>query len=272
VSSLLALALVAAAPSPKIAVLDLESQGVPQTLVGTLSLLVPSEVRQANPGAEIITTAEIRTLIGFERQKQLVGCKEDSSCIAELGGALGASELVSGSLGKVGNTYVLQLQRVDVRRARALGSVVDTVRGEDEALIQAVRAGIRRLFADVMAAAAADAVKARATGRSRWPGYTLTIGGGVLLLGGLVLTGIAAQQYGDLSNARKSNTAADYATYYAAHAPTLRGVNVSADVLTVAGVVGTAAGLAWTFGPFWGPSTSATVSVAPGSVALAGTF
>jgi hypothetical protein len=272
VSSLLALALVAAAPSSKIAVLDLESQGVPQTLVGTLSLLVPSEVRQANPGVPVITTSEIRALIGFERQKQLVGCKDDSSCIAELGGALGASELVSGSLGKVGGTYVLQLQRVDVARSKALASVVDTVKGEDEALIQAVRAGIRRLYADVVAAGAAESVKARSAAKSRWPGYTLTLGGGALLLTGLVLTGIAAQQYGDMSNARSTSSAADYATYYTAHAPTLKGINFTADLLTVVGVVGTAAGLAWTFGPFWGSSSSAALTVGPGGAALVGTW
>ena len=46
------------------------------------------------PGAEVVSGAEIRSLIGFERQKQLLGCKEDSSCIAEMGGALGASGFV----------------------------------------------------------------------------------------------------------------------------------------------------------------------------------
>ena len=120
-------ALVAATPAPKIAVLDLESTGVPDTLVKTLSLVVPNAVRDANPHAEILSSGEIRSLIGFERQKQLLGCTEGSSCMAEIGDALGAQELISGSLGKVGSTYVLQLRRVDVARAKALASSVETI-------------------------------------------------------------------------------------------------------------------------------------------------
>lgn len=60
---------------------------------------------------EIVSAGDLVTLIGVERQRQLLGCgDESSSCMAELTAALGAPWVVAGSLSRVG-----ALLRVDVK-------------------------------------------------------------------------------------------------------------------------------------------------------------
>ena len=59
----------------------------------------------------VITSSEIQQLLGFERQKQLLGCAESSSsCQAELANALGVDGLVTGSIGRIGKTLQINLK------------------------------------------------------------------------------------------------------------------------------------------------------------------
>jgi hypothetical protein len=278
VNALIALAILTAASPKKIAVLDLEAAGVPEPLVATLSLLLPNAIREANAGVEVISGAEIRSLIGFERQKVLLGCKENSNCIAEVGGALGAGELVSGSLGKVGKTYMLQLRRLDVAQGRTIASTLDTVDTGEDALLQAVRSGVKKLFAGnppILAPSTSQAATATATTslgtmteRRRWPGYLLAIGGGVLLVSGLVSTGIAADRYNTL---KSQQGAPNYPSVWNAQAPLIRAADVWADWTIVGGTLIGATGVVWILRS---PSQAATVSlsVAPNQVSLAGRF
>jgi hypothetical protein len=76
--------------------------------------------------------------------------------MAELGGALGADEIVAGRLGRLGETFVLELRRVEVAQARSLGSATRTVRRAD-ALASAVVALVAQLFAPPSSPAATGA-------------------------------------------------------------------------------------------------------------------
>lgn len=62
-------------------------------------------------GLRVITSSEIERLLGFERQRQLLGCTDNSaSCQAELANALGVDGLVTGSIGKLGKTTQINLK------------------------------------------------------------------------------------------------------------------------------------------------------------------
>jgi hypothetical protein len=141
-------ALVAAAPtaSKKIAVFDLEATGAPAALAAAASLVVPTEVRARNPGAHVISSADLHAMLGLEREKRMLGCEESASCMAEVGGAMGVDELVAGRLGMVGRTWVLELHRTDVPRAQVVSSAVRTVRGEEDALVGALRDAVGELY------------------------------------------------------------------------------------------------------------------------------
>lgn len=71
---------------------------------------------------KVITQQDISAAISMERQKQLLGttCTEDSACLAELSGALGARYLVTGRLDRFGSKYVLTASLFDSQRATVL--------------------------------------------------------------------------------------------------------------------------------------------------------
>ena len=45
-------------------------------------------------------------------------CTSDTSCLVEIGGALGVDYLVSGSVGKLGDAFVIILKLMDVHEAK----------------------------------------------------------------------------------------------------------------------------------------------------------
>lgn len=68
--------------------------------------------RLAESGAVRVTTRrDVTTALGVERQRQLLGCAEESStCLAELAGALGAEGLITGEVSQVGRVLQLNIK------------------------------------------------------------------------------------------------------------------------------------------------------------------
>ncbi len=65
-------------------------------------------------GVKVTTKNDMAQVLGVERQKQLMGCTSDSSsCLAELAGALGVAQLLSGSVAKTESGYVSTLKVID---------------------------------------------------------------------------------------------------------------------------------------------------------------
>lgn len=63
--------------------------------------------------------SDLKDMLDVEQQRQLLGC-EDSRCLSELAGALGAARLVSGLVGRLGELYVVSLKLVDLSSAQVL--------------------------------------------------------------------------------------------------------------------------------------------------------
>ncbi len=118
----------------------------PELAAALTSALVP-KIRQNATDYSVLGSDEIRTLLTMERQKQQLGCSQ-VSCLAEIGGALGAAQMVSGTLGKFGTTQLLQVKLVDVRKARVIREASERIQGTDDArLLNAVAHVARVLFA-----------------------------------------------------------------------------------------------------------------------------
>src|SRR4051812_17891778 len=99
------------------AVLELAPAGeVDAAIARALTEAITTELA-ARGYFEPISSVEIQTLIGVDRQKQLLGCSE-GSCLTEMAGALGAPYLMSGSLAKVGDIFQLNIQVIDSERSR----------------------------------------------------------------------------------------------------------------------------------------------------------
>lgn len=73
-------------------------------------------------GVQVSTARQIAALLGVEKQKQLLGCSEDSSsCMTELASALGADGVLLGDLGRLGDRF-----QVNVKVLKNSGAVVAT--------------------------------------------------------------------------------------------------------------------------------------------------
>ncbi len=123
-------------------------------------------MRRLRPASRVFSSEDVRALLTHQKDRLVLGCGADAACMAELGGALGADEIVAGRLGRLGETFVVELRRVEVAQARSLGSATRTVR-RPEAIASAVVALVGELFgAPGATAAVAGAGGAAAAGQA----------------------------------------------------------------------------------------------------------
>lgn len=129
---------------PRLAVLDLVANGASKELAAAAGTAAASELDRIG-AFQVITSEAIRSMLAFEKQRQMLGCT-DAGCMVELGGALGADWLVSGKVtrlaaaGGVPETFSLDLTLTSVRRGQRDGAVIETARSEAELLSRAGRA------------------------------------------------------------------------------------------------------------------------------------
>lgn len=127
-----------------LAVMDLKAEGLADELAGNLTQILSVEIKRIE-GTSVISRDDVAAMLQLEESKAFLGC-DDTSCMAEIGGALGVDKLVVGSAGKLANSYVITLRLIDVRNAKVDSRVTETFRGEEDQLIRAVRHAGRRLF------------------------------------------------------------------------------------------------------------------------------
>jgi hypothetical protein len=92
----------------------------------------------ASDAVSVVTSKKINALLGLERQRQLVGCG-DSSCFLELANALGADAIVTGSIGRVGGLYQININIISSRDGATL-SARSVQASSDEAVLQTLAA------------------------------------------------------------------------------------------------------------------------------------
>lgn len=108
---LLTALLVAATPTSKPFALAMPGLNSVQLAEGEGELRAESLSQAlAAHGVKVFSARDLRTLLGLERQKQLLGCAEDNQCMMELTAALGVDGVLVGDLGHFGEEYVLNLK------------------------------------------------------------------------------------------------------------------------------------------------------------------
>ncbi len=138
---------VAAAAAPKIAVLDVRmGPGVDPAMGPYLTQMIASEVAQRTGTAPVVS-ADIAAMLGFERKKQMLGCSEDdSSCLAEISGALGVQRVVATSVAASGQRYLVTMSLLDAQKARSLARDFESSPRDDDDLVKALRWSAYRIF------------------------------------------------------------------------------------------------------------------------------
>lgn len=197
--TLFALVVLAADPAPlQVAAPGLTAAQVSPEMVSVLTDQLTTQL--SLNGLRVVSAAEIATLLGVERQKQLLGCS-DSGCAVELGQALGAEGVLVGSLGRFGENYQLNVKILSAKDASTLalfsgdapreGELPKLVARAAQALAaQALKATSRP--APVAQAPTGPAVKQPANWKTRptatrWAGTWTMVGGGAVLVAGIAL-------------------------------------------------------------------------------------
>jgi hypothetical protein len=127
------------------AVFDLAPSGVPKEVADNLAQILSVEIKRIE-GASVISRDDMTAMLRLEQDKAFLGCSDDTSCIAEIGGALGVDKLVVGHVGKIKGSYVISLRLIDPREARVDSRITESFRGDEDQLLRAVRHAGRELL------------------------------------------------------------------------------------------------------------------------------
>ena len=133
---------------PRLFVLSLRAeQGVSDSSVRLLNEILLSAVQETGR-FDAYGESDIVAMVEAEEAKQLAGC-DDVMCLAEIGGALGADLSVLGSVGALGDAYVVSLKVIDSRKATVVGRWSSSVQGDPAVLIESVRRGWASIMAQM---------------------------------------------------------------------------------------------------------------------------
>jgi len=208
-------------------------------------------------GLAVTTAADISTLLGNERQRQLLGCAEAASCMAELANALGCDATLTVSLAKLGKGFRGVAKLMSSRDGTVLSSVRLDANGEAELSDQLVAAA-KTLAAPLQPSGATTTVTRKVTLAPKlwWlPGAVGVVAGGV----GAALFVLANGKYADL--ARETN-----ATQGRQLANDGQALQTAAWVTTSVGVAAVVGSLAWLL--FGSTPVEPQLTFAPGAFTL----
>lgn len=86
-------------------------------------------------GFQVVSKRDVMTMIGFERQKQMLGCADESnSCLAEISSALGVDQVLTGQLAKVGSVFAINLKVINATDVKTLAIYSARASSEEELL------------------------------------------------------------------------------------------------------------------------------------------
>ena len=122
----------------KLAVMPLSARGVDVATADALTSILSSQLNQIK-GISVISQDDIKAMLAKVSMDSAVECTDSMQCVVEIGASLGLSKLVTGSVGKVKDTYVISIQLIDTRRAEVENRVLESFAGDAEELKNAVK-------------------------------------------------------------------------------------------------------------------------------------
>ena len=120
------------------AVMDLQArEGISAGVVSTISDYLRTQL--VNTDKFVFVTRENMEEVLKEQKFQLSGCT-DQECIVEVGKLLGVRKMFTGSIGKVGVTYIVNIRIIDVESGKIeKAETEECAKCEEEALLISVR-------------------------------------------------------------------------------------------------------------------------------------
>ena len=94
---------------------------------------------------KVTSKAEMMVVAKYESEKQMLACESDISCMAEVSKSLDAEAVLSGSIGLVGEAFVINLQLIDANKSVVLERASETAYRKEKINL-GVTAALNTLF------------------------------------------------------------------------------------------------------------------------------
>lgn len=128
-------AILSAQLSESLAVLDLEGRGISALEAASLTDRLSSELVKTG-GITVVERGQMNQILE-EQDFQMTGCTSDE-CAVEVGQLLGVSQMIAGSIGKLGNTFLLDVRIINVQTGAIIETMTRDYRGEIDGLIREI--------------------------------------------------------------------------------------------------------------------------------------
>ncbi|NOZ86279.1 MAG: hypothetical protein GXP49_08425 [Deltaproteobacteria bacterium] len=138
-----------AGEKPKLAVMDLKADvKMEKGTVNTLNQLLLTAFHDSGL-FEVIGSTDIRAMLTLEEDRiKLTGCSDDS-CLAEIGGALGAKYVALARIGKLGEEFILSLSLLDVKQARVVERTSQEIPDDESRFVGAIKQAVVEITSGV---------------------------------------------------------------------------------------------------------------------------
>jgi TolB-like protein len=123
---------------------------------------------------DVVSRSDIEAALGVEAQKmKLGGCTDDTSCIAEIAGALGVERVLYGRLNRVSaQSVVIDLVILNAKSSARMGHVVRTHQGSVDGLV-----GVSKVAADELLRQHAELITGYLEVKTSKPGVPVFVEG-----------------------------------------------------------------------------------------------
>lgn len=119
-------------------------EGVTKGKANMLTEILIDEITKLNQ-FKVIGQKDLDSMFFWEQNKQLKNCS-DSSCLSQIAGAMGAEYYVEGSVGQIGDRYIIALKLINAQKVEIINRVTKKVYKSDNALVDEVPKLVKELF------------------------------------------------------------------------------------------------------------------------------
>ncbi|MCH7820175.1 MAG: hypothetical protein IIB40_11565 [Candidatus Marinimicrobia bacterium] len=120
----------------RVAVLDFEGKGISSMEASVLTDRLRSNLVETGV-FDVVERGKMNEILG-EQNFQMSGCIS-SECAVEVGQLLGVSRMITGGIGKIGNTYTLDVRVIDIETSRILEAIPLDYTGAIDGLLGEIR-------------------------------------------------------------------------------------------------------------------------------------
>lgn len=119
-------------------------EGVTKGKANMLTEILIDEINKLNH-FKVIGQKDLDSMFFWEQNKQLKNCTE-SSCLSEIAGAMGAEYYVEGSVGQLGDRYIIAIKLINAHKVEIVNRLIKKVYKSDNALVDEVPKIVKELF------------------------------------------------------------------------------------------------------------------------------